>query len=196
MPNQAMHPSRRNSRFPISTFFDGDWVNAVVTRVNNSWKGFEMSPSERCYYVLILIAIVNAAGCSPSQEQPPNESRPNDRVESSAIDQLAGVHYPKAVIRFRVGNESSQEVTEGLHFVNSKRESGRLTGVDVSGDEFVLSWDYLGSDGNSDNYQIALQLPSEQEPSQIRELQYSGEDSVTFYKSGRVAITIENSMDD
>lgn len=103
---------------------------------------------------------------------------------------LAGVLYPHAVIRFQVGERPSQELVEGLHHKSSRRERGHLTGVDVNGDEFALEWDYLGSDEDSDHYRIELQLPGEERPSRDKELHYFGEPFVTVYKTEKVSVTI------
>jgi hypothetical protein len=151
-----------------------------------------MSHSKSVYF--FLICIVTVASCSPPHEKPANKSGTNKKAETPPRNGLERVLYPKAVIRFKVGKGNSQEVAEGLHFETRKRAKGHLTGVDVSGDEFVLRWEYLGSDENSDNYQISLTLPGDQQPSQDRELQYSGERSVTFYKTDKVGVTIEASM--
>ncbi len=158
-----------------------------------------LSKSICCFFIIFCVLIL--AGCTQSQKEPAEGSDANDNVgmlpgvEAPTRNELEGVLYPKAVIRFKVGTESKHQTFEdGVHFENLKREKGHLT-HDIDGDNFVLSWEYLGSDENSDNYQIALKLPGDLKPSQTSKLEYSGEHSVTFYKSDRVAVTIEKSMD-
>ena len=153
-----------------------------------------MLHSNPVFFFLISICILSFASCSPSQEKPAAESGTKEKVETGKYvhsgNELEGVLYPKAVITFKTG---TMAMTEGLHFEKSKREKGHLT-YDVDGAKYVLSWKYLGSDENSDNYQISLELPASQKPLQ-REFQYSGETSVDFYRTDQVSVIIEESMD-
>ena len=140
------------------------------------------------------ICILSFASCSPSQKKHAAETGTKEKVETGEYvhsgNELDGVLYPKSVITFKT---ATMTMTEGLHFEKSKREKGHIT-YDVDGAKYVLSWTYLGSGEDSDNYQISLELPGDQKPLQ-REFQYSGETSVTFYKTDQVSVIIEESMD-
>lgn len=154
-----------------------------------------MLHSNPFFFLLISICILIVASCSTSQEKQAAESGTKEKVDPGKYvhsgNELEGVLYPQAVITFKTGLLAN---TEGLHFEKSKREKGHLT-HDVDGAKYVLSWKYIGSDEDSDNYQISLEMPADQQPSQNRELQYSGERSVTFYKTDQVSVIIEESMD-
>lgn len=160
-----------------------------------------MSHSKQVFFCLISVLFLSFASCSKNEKQTADEfgksdqqSGTNKQSNSPPTDELQGVLYPNAVIRFKIGEGISHEVSEGLHFEKSKREKGHLTGVNVDNEEFDLTWKYLGSDENSDDYQVSLKLPGETQASQNKTVEYSGESSVTVYKTDKVSVTIEERM--
>ena len=150
-------------------------------------------------FFVVVLAVAVTTSCNKSNKsttQTPGKTTtpPTSEENAGQVDELEGVMYPKAVIRFEVGERGSQQLSEGLHFVAAKREKGHLT-HDIDGKAYVLSWDYSGSDEQVDKYRFALQMPDEEEPGFRKEISYSGERSMVFYNSGGVSVRIDESMD-
>lgn len=159
-----------------------------------------MNYSNTLRLLLVVMAVAVANGCNKSDKSTKQIldttiTPPTSNENAGDVDALKGVVYPKAVIRFSVGERDSQQLSEGLHFAAAKRDKGHLT-HDFDGKAHVLTWDYLGSDGQVDNYLFALQMPDEEEPVFKKEISYSGERSIVLYKSSGVTVKIGESMVD
>lgn len=144
---------------------------------------------------LVLFILTFAVSCPSSRntstDQSANSAKNGDVQDK--IDGLEGVLFPEAVIRFKVGGS---EISEGLHFVESKREKGHFS-QDMFGRVYELTWQYLGSDEQSDNYEFSIVLPTEPETPIIRAISYTGADHMIIHQENEneVAIAISESME-